>query len=364
MELVEQLALNGHRVHAFTLCPPKSAGPETTAYSLHHVLPWSQTKRHAAALYREWNEEHYAAYLEMLGQGIERHAIDILHYHYAVPFAKLAADIKQSGRFPDLKIVGTLHGTDVTGPPGNPVFAETLRASLLAADRLTTVSSHQANLIRDRFRLNGQPLRVIRNFVDLSKYDSGKRLQPSGYRAIRRSRILHVSNFRPVKRPEQAVQIFATVRRQVDAELCFAGDGPTKDDVIALVRERGLDSQVRFLGLMQDVSRVLANGHLLLVTSQEESFCLAALEAMAMGIPVLAPTIGGLPELIEHGVNGLLYPPDTPKHAAREAIDLLTNPEKWQNIAAQAVKRAARFKREDVVAEYEALYADMLGLEG
>ncbi len=359
MDLVEQLGLNGYSAHAFTLSPPKTARPGGTLCRLHHVLPWSQTDRHSADLYREWTAEHYEIYLEMMKRGIKQHGIDLLHYHYAIPFAKIAADIRKSGLFPHLKIVGTLHGTDVTMPPRSFAYSEGLRDCLLEADLLTTVSIHHAELTKITFGLD-EPPQVVPDFVDVSRYTLGKRFDFTGSDHLQKPKIVHISNFRPVKRPDQAVQVFASVRRQIDAKLWFAGNGPMRGEVGTLVRDVGLQDHVQFLGLIRDVPKILAQSDLVLITSREESFCLVALEAMAMGIPVLAPAIGGLSELITHGDNGLLYPPDDPEKAAKEAIEILTDSKKWWRIGRRAVQRASKFNRDDVAGIYEALYADLL----
>ncbi len=359
MELGEQLAVNGCNVHIFTLSPPNSIRTRANSYVTHFVYSREQTDRNPAALYREWTDEHYEAFLKILEQGIEKHQIDLLHYHYAIPFAKVAADIRESNKFPTLRIVGTLHGTDVTNPPRNTVYVDGLRNSLVQADILTTVSINHANLSKKTFELDTLPV-IVPGFVDLSKYEPAKRQESVKADHLEIPRIVHISNFRAVKRPDQAVEIFSSIRATVDSELWFVGDGPMKVEVEALAVDYGLGDKIRFLGLTHEVPEILAESDLVLVTSSEESFSLVALEGMIMGVPVLAPEVGGLPELITHGENGLLYPPDNPAAAAKEAVEILTDPEKWRKIGTEAVKKASNFEREIVTAKYEVLYGDLL----
>ena len=359
MELGEQLAVNGCSVHTFTLSPPKSVRIGAKSYTSHSVYSWEQMGRHPAVLYREWTDEHYEAFFEILQHEIKKHQIELLHYHYVVPFAKIAADIRESDKFPDLRIVGTLHGTDVTKPPRSTVYADGLRNSLMRADILTTVSINHANLSKEVFKLDAPPV-VIPDFVNSSRYEPGKRQKSVKADHLKRPRIVHISNFRAVKRPDQAVEIFSGIRATLDSELWFVGDGPMRAEVEALAEDFRLEDDIRFLGLTHEVPEILADSDLVLVTSREESFCLAALEGMMMGVPVLAPELGGLPELITHGESGLLYPPDAPAAAIKEAVEILTNPEKWHRIGTEAVKKVSSFSREIVTAKYETLYRDLL----
>jgi N-acetyl-alpha-D-glucosaminyl L-malate synthase BshA len=247
--------------------------------------------------------------------------------------------------------VGTLHGTDVSIRGRHPTTAPRLTEALRSLDGLTTVSSSHARLASELFSLP-EPPQIIPNFIEPSRFQPvpGKQLNPA------RPRIVHLSNFRPVKDTPAVARIFAGIRRQIEAELWLIGEGPDLGQVQTILQHHNVERDVRYWGLQNEVGSILAQADLLLMTSRAESFCLAALEALACGLPVLATGVGGLPELVLDGATGYLFPADEPEQAVRLAVDLLSKPDQHQQMRRAALRQAARFNAHQIVPQYEALY--------
>jgi N-acetyl-alpha-D-glucosaminyl L-malate synthase BshA len=278
--------------------------------------------------------------------------LDVLHFHYAVPFARVTEEVRRrlGPRAP--RLVGTLHGTDVTVYGGQPLRRSGLARRLARLDAVTTVSHTFASLSSSIFRLASP--RVIPNFVDLERF----RPAPSLSRG-RRPRLLHVSNFRPVKDPEMVARIFVGVRKEMDAELWLVGDGEAMRSVKRVVRSAGVGQDVRLFGLRRDVATIVQGADLLLVTSRSESFCLAALEAAACEVPAVASRVGGLPEVVTDGKTGVLYEPGDERAAIEAVLRLLRNPAERRAMGAAARARAARFSAPSIVSRYEELYREI-----
>jgi len=356
VNLAGEMALRGHEVHLFTLSPLKMRYRGEDLVKEHFAFPWSHIDCSPATLYTEWRREFIRAYRAKVIHAIKRHGLDILHYHYAVPFAEITKKIKAFSGFQAPWIIGTLHGTDVSNAAGDD--RSKLARSLKSADILTTVSCYHASLAERNFRLE-EPPTVLPNFTDFHTHPVGGRLKWSRKRLPSKPRIIHISNFRPVKNPMQLVEIFAGIRRYIDADLWLVGDGPLKDEVNRRLRAKKLGPHVRHFGLTHDVGSLIAESDLLLVTSKIESFCLVALEAMVIGVPVLATDVGGLPELVDHGKTGLLYPIDSPQTAVNQAIEVLSNPAQWKRIARAALDKARKYNIRDGVSNYEKIYREL-----
>jgi N-acetyl-alpha-D-glucosaminyl L-malate synthase BshA len=296
---------------------------------------------------------------------IASEGLDILHFHYAVPFASVALEVKRSLGWAAPPVIGTLHGTDVSIYGRDPVIGPRLAQTLRHMDGLTTVSNSHATLAVKVLGLSSRPV-VIPNFVDLSRFrprdlfptpslEVGEKLN------IRpKLRIAHVYNFRPVKDAQSMARVFLGIRKQMEAELWLIGEGPEMDSVRSILQQSGFEKDVRYWGLNRDVAPLLAQADLLLMTSLSESFCLAALEAMACGVPVLATRVGGLPEVVVHGKTGLLYPAGDSQTAVRMAVELLSDQARLRAMREAAVRHACRFGCEQIVPMYEDVYQRVL----
>jgi N-acetyl-alpha-D-glucosaminyl L-malate synthase BshA len=280
--------------------------------------------------------------------------LDVLHFHYALPFAAIADRVARRLGPHAPALVGTLHGTDVSRYGRQRSARRRLSGVLQRFDALTTVSRPHARLAMETFGLADQP-EVIPNFVDVERFRPGR---PFG--AGRRLRILHVSNFREVKQPLSVARIYRSVRHSVDAELWLVGDGEGMTGVQGLLADAALTRDTVAFGLRLDLERILPQGDVLLVTSSAESFCLAALEAAACGVPVVAPNVGGLPDTVLDGVTGDLYPPGDENAAARLVVRMLSDRRRRESLAAAAVQRARAFAREEIVPSYLDLYENVL----
>ena len=371
-QLAVQLAKRGHRVHLFSRTIPFGDKSYTNGVTWHTVTPDREAHIHPARLYTDWSAQDLQVFLSRVLDVIATEGLDVLHFHYAVPFAFIAAEVKRRlGRAAPL-LIGTLHGTDVSIHGRDPVKGPQLAQTLRDVDQLTTVSNSHARLATDLFGLSTRP-HVIPNFVDLSRFQPLKPHAPiaggageerpllsgrEGGQVI--PRIAHVSNFRPVKDPQSVARIFLGIREQMEAELWLIGEGPEMDGVKSILGGSRFEKDVRYWRLQHDVAWLLAQTDLLLMTSLSESFCLAALEAMACGVPVLATNVGGLPEVVRHGETGFLFPVGEHDLAARLALNLLSDRDRHQAMSEAAARHADRFGYEQIVPAYEDLYRRLL----
>lgn len=288
--------------------------------------------------------------------------VEVVHVHYAVPHAFAAVTAAAMVAPAPLRVVATLHGTDVTQLGDDETIAPALAWSLRKCDAVTAVSASLAAAARERFGLDH--VRVIPNFVDPVS------MRPHRDPALRASLaapgdlvLLHASNFRPVKRIPDVVRVFAAVARARPAVLLMLGDGPEVAAAHRMARELGVADRVHFLGMHEDVAPLLSVADVFLLPSETESFGLAALEAMACEVPVVATCVGGLPEVIEHGRTGWLCPPGDIEGMAAACLRL-ADPATHATMASQARHRAVTaFGAARVVPRYEALYREVLAAE-
>jgi L-malate glycosyltransferase len=344
--LATELGRRGHDVSLFARTAPFGLdrfGPGVRFVGLNGHAP--ATSR----LEVDWTPAEREHLLERILSMTESAPLDVLHFHYAIPFARVVEEAgrRMGSRAPSL--VGTLHGTDVTIHGDRNGLAR----HLAALNAVTTVSRRFAAMSSRLFGLGTGPL-VIPNFVDLARF------RPLSNGSDHRHRIVHVSNFRPVKNPELVIEVFARVRRELDAELWLVGDGEGMRSVHGAASAAGLDGDVRTFGLRGDVEQILPRADVLLVTSRSESFCLAALEAAACGIPAVASRVGGLPEVIRHGETGILYQVGDADAAARAVVDLLRDPVRRKTLGQAARSSAAAFSTTTVVSRYEKLYLGLV----
>jgi len=317
---------------------------------------------------------HEPQYLLALATAIVRvsreHQLDIVHAHYAVPHATaayLARQMLASGaRGHAPRTVTTLHGTDITLVGSDPSYTRVVAFSIEQSHGVTAVSE---SLKRDTASALGvrSPIRVVPNFLNCA--DWGRTPDPETRAWLTRRRdepvVVHVSNFRPVKRVGAVLDVFSRLRRRVPCSLAFIGDGPDRPMLERRVAEEGLGDSVRFVGERRDLARWLSSADLFLLPSAQESFGLAALEAMACGVAVVASNVGGLPEVIEDGVTGYVCPPEAVDAMAERGIDLLTDEARRARMTAVASARISeRYCADRVVPQYEAYYSDVLAGRG
>lgn len=350
-ELGLLLADRGHEIHFVTYDQPFRLGGFRERVYFHEV---------EMAGYPLFEHPPYSLALAVaLHDAARKYELDLVHMHYAIPHAAsafLAREMLKGER--DLKIVTTLHGTDITLVGLHPSFQAITQFSILQSDGLTAVSHYlKRETVRD-FAVPAERIEVIPNFVDTELFRPGKEpchrasLAPGGEKIV-----MHVSNFRPVKRIEDVVEVFARIRANVPARLVFVGDGPERPRAVQRAEDLGMRDHVAFLGKHASVEELLACADLFLLPSESESFGLAALEAMASGAPVVASNVGGLPEVIEHGVSGYLLPVADVEGMAAAGSRLLTDEGHHAEISAAARERTIReFSSDAVVSHYEREY--------
>lgn len=358
--LASTLARRGHDIHLFAKVLPLGATRPASGVSFHGLHAPEPLHPH---LHARWSSSDREAFIDLIVSVTESDALDVLHFHYAVPFAEIAARVGERLGSGCPRLVMTLHGTDVSTFGVDPVLGRGLRRALGGLDAVTTVSNDHARLSAEVLRLNQLP-EVIPNFVDVRRFRPGSVARANG-RALRRPpRIAHISNFRPVKDPESMARIFVHILREIEAELWLVGDGDGMDPVRSILRKARVEHHVRSFGLRRNVHRILRRSHVLLLTSRTESFSLAALEAAACGVPVVAPRVGGLPEVVVDGTTGLLFEAGDEEEAAHAALRLLADGDLRSLMGRAAAARARCFSTETIVARYERLYREVLGAGG
>jgi N-acetyl-alpha-D-glucosaminyl L-malate synthase BshA len=288
------------------------------------------------------------------------HKLDLLHVHYAIPHATsawIAREMLAPTR-PDIRVLTTLHGTDITIVGQDPSFHAITKFSIEQSDGLTAVSRFLQRETVRAFGCTGCQIEVIPNFIDPDVYDRGK------YKAALRDQfapadrvLMHISNFRPVKRVRDVVRVFARVHEQLPSVLVMVGDGPDRVHAEAEARELGVEKRVFFLGKIETVAPLLSAADLFLLPTQSESFGLSALEALASGVPVVGTNAGGLPEVVRDGETGALCAVGDVDGMAAAAIDILRDRDRWQQMSAVATRDAReRFAIDDIVEQYESFY--------
>jgi N-acetyl-alpha-D-glucosaminyl L-malate synthase BshA len=354
-ELGLELARRGHDVHFITYDSPFRMRGYVERAVFHQV----DTTMSRYPLF-----EHFPYTLALASRQYEvalEENLDLLHVHYAIPHATTAylARAMLAGKR-SLKVITTLHGTDITLVGQESSFYAITKFSIEQSDGVTAVSEFLKEETSRAFGPVNCGMQVIPNFVNLEEYRPEVALPRESFAPADHKVLAHVSNFREVKRVKDVVRIFARVRRQMAATLLMVGDGPERHDAEHEARELGVAADIRFLGKLDAVAPLLAAADLFVLPSQTESFGLAALEAMACGAPVVAARTGGLPEVITDGVDGILEPPGSVEAMARRAVALLRDPAAHDAMRAAALRRAAAFSAATVVPQYEAFYNHVL----
>lgn len=282
-------------------------------------------------------------------QVIKEYGLDILHAHYAIPHSLVAVMASQiAGK---VGVITTLHGTDITLVGAEPDFLEITRYAIESSDLVTAVSQDLAAETRERLQIE-KTIHTVYNFVDLDIFQRGTASPRSHYAQPGQAVLTHISNFRPVKRLQDVIRIFARVRRHRPAVLLLVGDGPDRCPAMKCARELGVQEDVRLLGQQQQVAEILSASDLLLLPSEKESFGLVALEAMACSVPVVASNVGGLPEVVGSR-GGLLHPPGAIEDMAEAALTILDDLPVWRQSCRE---QAMGFGERRWVDEYEELY--------
>ena len=353
-ELGKWLAEMGHEVHFITYNTPVRLGSFKPNVFYHEVI---------ISDYPLFDYPPYELVLTSKIVEVARdHKLDILHVHYAIPHASAGLMAKKilAEEGVVLPLITTLHGTDITLLGKSPAFEPVISFCINKSDIVTAVSEDLKN---DTYKLFGvnREMEVIPNFICPSNYDVSpneefrKQIAPKGHPII-----THVSNFRPVKRIIDVVDIYALVLEEVDARLLLVGDGPERCAAELRCRELGIESKVTFLGKVTNPIETLKVSDLFLLPSNAESFGLAALEAMASGVPVISSNAGGIPELNKSGVSGFLRNVGDVKGMAKDAIKILESPESLNSFKKGAKKHSATFRSELILPKYLALYNKVL----
>ncbi len=291
-----------------------------------------------------------------------KHHLDLIHAHYAVPHATSAWMAREMVGREGFSVVTTLHGTDITLVGQDPSYQSITQFSIQKSDGITAVSEYLRQETVEHFDVPASRIEVIPNFVDLNFYKRDAhpchraRLSQEGERIV-----MHISNFRPVKRVDDAVRVFARIARALPARLVLIGDGPERGRVQQTAEEEGVAERVTFLGKQESVAEILSCADLFLLPSASESFGLVALEAMSCGVPVVATRVGGVPEVVPEGEAGYLADVGDVDLMAARGIEILSDRETWRAMSAAARASAERYSAERVVPMYERYYAKIAG---
>jgi N-acetyl-alpha-D-glucosaminyl L-malate synthase BshA len=354
-ELGVALAERGDEVHFISYALPSRLGLPKPRVFFHEVV---------APTYPLFVSPPYTLALATKMAEVAAHAsLDLFHVHYALPHAISAILAREMsvGNGLRLKVVTTLHGTDITIVGQDRSYLPITRYGIEKSDAVTAVSRYLRDVTKREFGIR-RNVEVIGNFVDGDLFRPG---EASPYaRALCREGecvLIHVSNFRAVKRVGDVLAIFDRVRRQMPARLLLIGDGPDRSMAERLAREGGFEDRTTFLGNVPSIETILPVGKLFLLPSDAESFGLAALEAMACGLPVIGTAVGGLPEVVEDGRSGFLRPVADVDGMAQAALSLLRDPEKLATFSREARRRAVEeFPEGAAVVRYRKLYEDTL----
>ncbi|MBA4548991.1 N-acetyl-alpha-D-glucosaminyl L-malate synthase BshA [Thermoactinomyces intermedius] len=349
-ELGKLLAEKGHDIHFITYDMPFRLGNFHQNIRYHGV----EANRYAVFKYPPYD----LSLASRMAQVAKTYDLDLLHVHYAVPHA-IAAVLAKQMVGEHLKVVTTLHGTDITVLGEDPSLRDIICFGIRQSDAVTAVSEDLAKQTKALFcQDHEKKIDCIYNFVDTRVYyprdvsDLRKKYVDADEKLL-----LHISNFRPVKRPMDVIEIFRKVSESLPARLLMVGEGPELPRVIEQVKQWGMEDRVIFLGKQDEVSRLISLADLVLLPSAKESFGLVILEAMACGVPAVASDAGGIPEVVEHGKTGFLSPVGAVDEMAGYAVQLLRDPQMHASFAKAGLQRARTvFSGTKIVEQYEAIY--------
>ncbi|MFT5149261.1 MAG: N-acetyl-alpha-D-glucosaminyl L-malate synthase BshA [Flavobacteriales bacterium] len=353
-ELGKSLVEKGHEVHFITYREPVRLGDIKKGIFYHEVM---------VSDYPLFDYSPYELVLtSKLIEVVEYHNLDVLHVHYAIPHASAAFMAQRILREKGIEIpyVTTLHGTDITLVGRDKSFEPVITFAINKSNAVTAVSNSLKQDTYKYFEVD-KDIRVIYNFVDLIKADGLKGSDLKKQYAPNGEIILsHISNFRKVKRIGDIIRIFSKLNETVPAKLLLVGDGPERYELQQLCKELGTCDRVTFLGKLENPMHILAISDMYLLTSLHESFGLSALEAMACGVPVISSNVGGISEVNKHGFSGYLSEVGDVEDMTKNALKILSSPETLDTFKKNARIHAEQFEKKKIVAEYEALYVEMV----
>lgn len=354
-ELGIKLAERGHQIHFIS-----------------YAMPMRLDRFMDNVFYHEVEIPHYPLFefhlytLALTGKMIEvikYEELDIIHAHYAIPHAISGILTKNILQDTKIKLLTTLHGTDITLVGLEPAFHPLVKYSLENSDGVTSVSNYLKNNTLQHFEINKE-INVIHNFIDSEHYKRiecdkiKKNLAPNGEKIL-----IHISNFRSVKRVQDTIRILNEVNKEIPTKLILVGDGPDRSDCEKLTREMGLNEHVKFLGKQSMLVDLLSAADVFLLPSQSESFGLSALEAMSCGVPVVASNIGGIPEVVSHDKSGYVAEFGDVLRMAKYVKELLTNEKKWNGFSRESRRIAEeKFNHNVIIPQYEAMYEKLIGI--
>ncbi len=353
-ELGKALAEKGHQIHFITYQQPVRLSGFNPNIFYHEVL----VPTYPLFDYPPYETALAGTLVDVIGN----YQIDVLHVHYAIPHAAAAFMAKQilqtMGKH--IPVITTLHGTDITLVGKDKIYRPVVTFSMNESDALTAVSANLRDETYRHFEIEKE-ISVIHNFVDVDRFSMHsvqalkKQIAPNDERII-----MHASNFRPVKRVSDVVDVFIRIREKIPAKLVLIGDGPERPDMEAYIRSSKYCGDVRFLGKQEQMEIILPIGDLFLLPSEYESFGLAALEAMAGGVPVVSSNAGGLAEINKEGFSGYLCDVGDVDVMAEKSLAILSNDENLNQFKKNAREQALQFSIHRVVPQYEKLYQDLL----
>lgn len=353
-ELALGLAERGHEIHIVSYATPFRLGSFHERVFVHEVevTPYPLFKYPPYAL----------ALATKLVDVAREYGLDLIHAHYAVPHAASAYLAKRILRSEKLKTITTLHGTDITLVGLDKSFYQVIKFNIEESDGVTAVSRYLQERTRREFAIR-RNIQVIHNFVDTTRYNRNfnsctkEHFAPNGEKIL-----MHASNFRPVKRVSDVVQIFARIQEHIPVKLLLAGEGPERVLVQQLVKQLNLSQDVVFLGEQDYMEKLMSCADLFLLPSDQESFGLVALEAQSCGVPVIGAAVGGLPEVVADGETGFLLPVGDIEGMAEKSLELLEQADQYAAFQKNARERTVHcFDSQQIIPHYEAYYQEILG---
>ena len=352
-ELGKQLGRRGHSVHFVSYRLPFRLD------DFHENIRYHEVDLSSYSLF-EYPPHDLALAAKMAEVGREQ-KLDLFHVHYAIPHAITGLLAQQMLGDKPPRLITTLHGTDITLVGQDRTFFEITKFGIVKSQGVTAVSEFLKRMTVEEFEV-GEDIEVIPNFVDLSVYCAARAYKDrSAFAQPGEKILLHISNFRPVKRVLDVVRIFERVLREVPAVLVMVGEGPERASAQALARRLGIDERVRFLGRQDHIEELTGIADVFLLPSELESFGLSALEAMASGVPVIGSDAGGLPEVVKHTETGFVLPVGDIEGMAARTIEILKDDEHARELGQAGRRRAASlFGAERVVSQYERFYETVL----